>query len=82
MVAYNNEEEGGYLVPKVAEANQRNAELTLKLYDSGLADYTQVLQSKDTWACTSLSVLATSDQALTIDLIVLYKALGGDWACF
>lgn len=81
LVAYFNEEKRLAHLTQVAESNKRTLDLNINLYESGLADYSQVLQSKDAWL-TTLSVQADSQQALTIDLIAVYKALGGDWACF
>lgn len=80
LTAYFNEESRQSNLRKEAEANKRTLDLTADLYQSGLANYTVVLQSKQVWLST-VSAVVDSEQALSIDLIAVYKALGGDWAC-
>ncbi len=80
LVAYFNEECKQKSLRKEVEANKRTADLNLELYECGLANFTEVLQSREVWL-NSLNALTDSDQALSIDLIAVYKALGGDWAC-
>lgn len=80
LVAYFNEEKRVHDLTQQTEANQRIFDLTSDLFQAGLSSYTQVLQAKEVWL-TSLSALTTSQQALTSDLIALYKALGGGWEC-
>jgi outer membrane protein, multidrug efflux system len=80
LVAYFNEEIKLQKFDQQLEADRRILELTLDLYQAGLADYTQVLQAKQAWLL-ALDNVTTSQQALTTDLIALYKALGGGWEC-
>ncbi|WP_374356391.1 efflux transporter outer membrane subunit [Limnohabitans sp.] len=61
-----------------AESAQNAAELTRKLYQSGLADFQQVLETQRTQLSTQDS-LASADASLRTNLITLYKALGGGW---
>lgn len=63
---------------KQVQANFRILELTADLYQAGLADYSQVIQTKEIWLA-SVNTLIQSKQALAIDLIAIYKALGGHW---
>ena len=59
-------------------ANRKNYELTLGLFETGLANASQLAQAKKTWLIATAD-LTDSRQALTNSLIALYKSLGGDW---
>lgn len=59
-------------------ANKNALDLIADLYQSGLADYNQVLTAKNIWLA-SANLLSDSRQALTSNLIAVYKAIGGDW---
>lgn len=78
LVAYYNEEEKLQNLNREVKANYEILILTTDLYQSGLADYSQVLQAKELWL-VSVNSLTDSEQALATDLIAIYKALGGDW---
>lgn len=78
LTAYFNEEKREKSLSLAADANKRNFDLTIDLFQSGLANYIQVLQTKEVWL-TSVNSLTDSQQALTTDLIAVYKSLGGDW---
>lgn len=78
LAAYFKEEERELSLTNAAEANKRSFELTADLFQSGLADYSQVLQAKEIWLLSE-STLMDSRQALITDLIAIYKAIGGDW---
>ena len=80
LVAYFSEEERVINFTTESDAYQRTLELTVDLFEAGLANYTQVLQARETWL-TAVTSLISSQQALTTDLIALYKALGGGWEC-
>jgi len=77
LTYFNDEEKNHYLYQEV-KANQRSLNLIVDLFEAGLANYTQVLQARDVWL-TSENAFVDSQQALTSDLIAVYKALGGDW---
>jgi outer membrane protein, multidrug efflux system len=81
LVAYYREQDRQKALSQEAEANKRALDLNLSLYECGLADYTLVLQSKETWL-SSLNNLTDSQEALAVNLIAVYKSLGGDWTCF
>lgn len=81
LAAYFNEEERVVCLKSEEEANRRNYELAIDLYQAGLTSYTEALQAKQLWLL-SLNVLTASQQALTTDLITLYQALGGGWECY
>ena len=78
LTAYFNDEKREVALSKSTNAFQRDYELTSDLYQSGLGDYTQVLQAKEAWL-NSLDILTDSQATLTTDIISVYKALGGDW---
>jgi outer membrane protein, multidrug efflux system len=59
-------------------ANQRAADLALRLYVQGLTDFLSVLQAQFN-LFTSQDALAQSEGAIGVDLVALYKALGGGW---
>lgn len=64
---------------RAAATSARNAaELSRNLYQSGLADFQQVLETQRTQLSAEDS-LATADATLCTSLIALYKALGGGW---
>lgn len=80
LVAYFEEEKRNvYLADQVA-ADRRSLQLTEDLYAAGLIDESGVLTALATLIDAETSLIQ-SDQALTSDLIALYKALGGDWEC-
>lgn len=78
LISYFNEEERESDLNKAAQANKRALDLATDLFESGIANFTQVLVAKNAWL-NSVNTLADSQQALTTDLIAVYKALGGDW---
>ena len=61
-----------------AAADQRALELATQLYKSGLADFLHVLDSESA-LYTEQDALVQSDQTVSLDLVQLYKALGGGW---
>lgn len=65
------------LSEEVAE-NQRSLEMASTLYDEGRVSFLDVLDARRS-LYQSDDQLATSDQAVCLDLIALYKALGGGW---
>jgi outer membrane protein, multidrug efflux system len=80
LVAYFKEGERLGALTRDAIAYQRIVDLTLSLYRAGLTPYTQVLEAEENWYTAALNQIG-SQQALAIDLIALYKALGGGWEC-
>jgi NodT family efflux transporter outer membrane factor (OMF) lipoprotein len=61
-----------------ADSARNAAELSRNLYQSGLADFQQVLETQRTQLSAEDS-LATANATLRTSLIALYKALGGGW---
>ena len=60
------------------ESNRRALDLATHLYKSGLADFLRVLDS-ETSLYTAQDALVQSDQSVSLNLVQLYKALGGGW---
>jgi NodT family efflux transporter outer membrane factor (OMF) lipoprotein len=65
------------LADEVAE-DQRSLTMANSLYAKGRVNYLDVLDAQRT-LYQSDDQLAVSDQAVSVDLIALYKALGGGW---
>jgi outer membrane protein, multidrug efflux system len=78
LVAYFEEQKRMASFEIQVTADRRSFELTADLFEAGLIDESQVLDAYKT-VLDSESSLIQSQQALTSDLIALYKALGGDW---
>jgi outer membrane protein TolC len=53
-------------------------DLATQLYKNGLADFLRVLDS-ETALYNTQDALVLSDQTVSLDLVQLYKALGGGW---
>lgn len=78
LTAYAREQVRRESLTRSVEADQQALELSTQLYKSGLADFLQVLDSERTLYETQDS-LVQSSQAVSINLVQLYKALGGGW---
>ena len=61
-------------------ASQDALDLANTQYRAGLADFLTVLDSERT-LFQNQDLLAQSQTALVLDLVALYKALGGGWSC-
>lgn len=59
-------------------ANRRALELAREQYAQGLQDFLNVVDAQRALLLTE-DALAQSDQAISVDLVALYKALGGGW---
>ena len=62
-----------------ANAAQQAADLSLQLYNTGLRDFRDVLDAQRS-LLTLQDSLASSDTAVSSDLVRLFKALGGGWS--
>jgi outer membrane protein, multidrug efflux system len=60
------------------KADEQALELSTQLYNSGLADFLGVLDSERSLYAAQ-DALVQSDQAVSLNLVQLYKALGGGW---
>jgi outer membrane protein, multidrug efflux system len=78
LTAYAREQVRRESLSRSVESNRRALELATQLYKSGLTDFLRVLDS-ETSLYTAQDTLVQSDQAVSLDLVQLYKALGGGW---
>jgi len=60
------------------DANKKALNLSMQLYKTGLADFLRVLDSERSLFIAQ-DTLVQSDQTVSLDLVQLYKALGGGW---
>lgn len=79
LVAYAEEQHRQQSLIKAEKAAQQAVVLALQEYNSGLSDFQSVLDTQRV-LFSYQGQLAESQGNLTIDLIRLYKALGGGWA--
>jgi len=78
LTAYAREQVRRESLTQSVEANKQALDLAQQLYKSGLTDFLRVLDS-ETSLYTSQDALVQSDQTVSLDLVQLYKALGGGW---
>lgn len=78
LATYFKEEERLGHLSKQADADKRFMNVISDQFQSGLVNYTLLLQSKVKWLI-SANVLVDSQLSLNSDLIAIYTALGGDW---
>jgi outer membrane protein, multidrug efflux system len=78
LVAYFEEQKRKDSLTLKVIADRRTLKITEDLYKIGLANALQVLEARKT-LFDSENSLVESEQALTGDLIAIYKAIGGDW---
>ena len=78
LVAHANERERCLALRAAETAGLSAFELAQQKYASGLIDFQTVLDTQQS-LLTVQDTLASSDAAVTADLIRLYKALGGGW---
>jgi len=78
LTAYAKEQVRRESLSQSAQADQQALELSTQLYTSGLADFLGVLDSERS-LYTTQDELVQSDQTVSLNLVQLYKALGGGW---
>jgi len=78
VVAYAQEQNRHRALADAVVDDRRSLELAASLYANGRVNYLDVLDVRRT-LYQAEDLLAQSDQAVSIDLIALYKALGGGW---
>ncbi|MGE0251718.1 MAG: efflux transporter outer membrane subunit [Dongiaceae bacterium] len=78
VASYSKELERRGALTDTVIANQRTTSLNKQLYEQGLTDFLSVLDSERELNA-SRDALAVSTQQATLNLIALYKALGGGW---
>ncbi|MCK4564646.1 MAG: efflux transporter outer membrane subunit [Verrucomicrobia bacterium] len=78
MAAYANEQDRVKSLKTAAEAAQTSVDLVMELYKSGLTDFQNVLNMEQA-LLEQQDALATSHGLISLDLVGIYKALGGGW---
>jgi len=78
LVAYTEEQNKRNILREATEAAQKAVDLALYKYQSGLTDFSNVLEAQRS-LLSFQEQLAQSDGTITSNLIRLYKALGGGW---
>jgi NodT family efflux transporter outer membrane factor (OMF) lipoprotein len=78
VVAYAREQNRHTALVVVVEQNRRSLAMADALYSKGRVNFLDVLDARRS-LYQSDDQLAVSDQAISVDLVALYKALGGGW---
>lgn len=78
LTAYAREQVRRESLTQSVQANQQALDLATQLYKSGLTDFLRVLDS-ETSLYSAQDAQIQSDQTVSLDLVQLYKALGGGW---
>ena len=79
MVSYKYEQARRDALARATEAAQRSVELAETLYRDGLTDFQNVLDAQRSLAGLE-NALAQSRGQVAVNLVALYKALGGGWS--
>jgi outer membrane protein TolC len=78
LVAYENEQVRRKALADAVDADKQAVDLATDQYKQGVADFLTVLDAqRDLYAAQD--ALVQSDQAVSGNLVTLYKALGGGW---
>jgi multidrug efflux system outer membrane protein len=78
LVAYAQEQTRRETLRAAVRSARRAADLSLSLYKAGVVDFLSVLTAQQA-LYQAEDQLAQSEQAVSTDLVALYKALGGGW---
>jgi outer membrane protein, multidrug efflux system len=78
IVAYAQEQNRHHALADAVAENRRSLELADSLYKNGRVNFLDVLDARRS-LYQSDDQLVLSDQTVSLDLIALYKALGGGW---
>ncbi len=81
LVAYSREQARRESLARAAQANRRAVDLAMARYTGGLEDFLSVLDAQRS-RLQSEEQLVESERALSVNVIALYKALGGGWEAF
>ncbi len=81
LVAYSEEQSRREHLESAVRSNEESVKLSSELYKAGLTDFLSVLDAQRALYADE-DLLAQSRTAQTVDLIALYKALGGGWEQF
>jgi NodT family efflux transporter outer membrane factor (OMF) lipoprotein len=78
LIAYAREQTRRESLRRSEQADDRALELSTQLYRNGLVDFLDVLDSERS-LYGAQEALIQSEQAVSLDLVQLYKSLGGGW---
>jgi outer membrane protein, multidrug efflux system len=78
LVGYHQEQARREALQRSVEANRRAVNLAKQLNQAGVVDFLNVLTAEQSLYLAD-DQLAQSEQAVSTDLVALYKALGGGW---
>jgi len=78
LVAFSHEQATRAQLQDAVRANRRAAELARNLYSQGLTDFLTVLVAEQS-VFTSQDTLAQTERDVALQLVALYKAVGGGW---
>ena len=78
LTAYAKEQTRHESLVAAAEASRQALDISQQLYQNGLADFLRVLDSQRS-LYASQDALVQSDRDVALNLVALYKALGGGW---
>src|SRR5207247_5958892 len=78
LVAFGKEQERRDALSDSVQSNRRALELSNELYTKGLGEFLNVVDSERSLYLTE-DELAQSNRSVSLNLIALYKALGGGW---
>lgn len=78
LVIYAKEQDRRAALEQAVQADQKAVNLTESLYKNGLDTFLDVLTTQQN-LLTAQETLVLSQQAVSTDLVSLYKALGGGW---
>lgn len=78
MASYRTEQLRHRALADAVDASKEAADLARQQYDQGVIDFLQVLDAQRS-LLEAQNVLAESDSSISLDLVSLYKALGGGW---
>jgi NodT family efflux transporter outer membrane factor (OMF) lipoprotein len=78
LVAYSEEQTRREHLERAVKSEEDSVQLSSELYKAGLTDFLSVLDAQRALYADE-DLLAQSRTAQTVDLIALYKALGGGW---
>ncbi|MBI5796367.1 MAG: TolC family protein, partial [Planctomycetes bacterium] len=63
---------------EAVNANRRAVELANELFSKGLVNFLNVLDAERS-LCKSEEELVQNERTVSLNLVILYKALGGGW---
>ena len=78
LVAFSHEQASRDELDSAVRANERAAELARKVYAQGLTDFLTVLVAEES-VFTSQDTLAQTRRDVALQIVALYKAVGGGW---